>query len=78
MISFEKYKCAEKKDCCFTFIIPTWNNLKYLELCVNSIRKNSAYEHQIIVAINEGTDGTLQWIENQAIDYIYEIGRAHV
>ena len=71
MISFEKYKRAEKKDCCFTIIIPTWNNLKYLELCVNSIRKNSAYQHQIVIAINEGVDGTLQWVENQALDYIY-------
>ena len=71
MISFEKYKRAEKKDCCFTIIIPTWNNLKYLELCVNSIRKNSAYQHQIVIAINEGVDGTLQWVENQGLDYIY-------
>ena len=71
MISFEKYKRAEKKDCCFTIIIPTWNNLKYLELCVNSIRKNSAYQHQIVIDINEGVDGTLQWVENQALDYIY-------
>ena len=71
MISFEKYRRAPKKDYCFTFIIPTWNNLKYLELCVNSIRKNSAYEHQIIIAINEGVDGTLQWVENQELDYIY-------
>ena len=70
MITFEKYKRAENKDCCFTIIIPTWNNLKYLELCVNSIRKNSAYQHQIVIAINEGVDGTLQWVENQALDYI--------
>ena len=68
MISFEKYKRAEKKDYCFTIIIPTWNNLKYLELCVNSIRKNSAYFHQIIVAINEGTDGTLQVLDFQPIE----------
>ena len=71
MISFEKFKRAEKKDYCFTMIIPTWNNLKYLEFCVNSIRKNSAYEHQIVVAINEGVDGTLEWVENQGLDYIF-------
>ncbi len=71
MISFEKYKRSENKDCCFTIIIPTWNNLKYIELCVNSIRKNSYYNHQIIVAVNEGIDGTLQWVKGQDFDYIY-------
>ena len=71
MISFDKYKRAEKKDYCFSIVIPTWNNLKYLELCVDSIRKNSAYEHQIVLAVNEGVDGTREWVENQGLDYIY-------
>lgn len=56
----------------FSIIIPTWNNLSYLQLCVNSIRKNSSYQHQIIVHINEGSDGTLEWVKNQPyIDYAY-------
>ena len=32
----------------FSIIIPTLNNLDYLELCIKSIRKNSSYEHEII------------------------------
>ncbi|MBO4738909.1 MAG: glycosyltransferase [Bacteroidales bacterium] len=71
MIDFEKYKQSARKDCCFSIIIPSWNNLKYLELCVNSLRKNSAYPHQIIIAVNEGLDGTLEWVEAQGLDYIY-------
>ncbi len=54
----------------FSIIIPTWNNLEYLKLCVNSIRKNSHFEHQIIVHVNEGNDGTIDWLnEQEDVDY---------
>jgi glycosyltransferase involved in cell wall biosynthesis len=34
--------------------------------------KNSFFEHQIIVHINEGRDGTLQWVQSQKnLDYSY-------
>ena len=56
----------------FSILIPSWNNLSYLQLCIESLKKNSQYRHQIIVIVNEGTDGTLDWIENQKdIDYIH-------
>ena len=56
----------------FSILIPTWNNLPYLRLCIESIRKNSRFKHQIIVHVNEGTDGTLQWLAEQAdIEYTY-------
>ncbi|HJV78142.1 MAG TPA: glycosyltransferase [Paludibacter sp.] len=56
----------------FSILIPSWNNLDYLQLCVNSILKNSYFEHQIIAVVNEGIDGTLDWIESQKdIDYIH-------
>ncbi|OFY60122.1 MAG: family 2 glycosyl transferase, partial [Bacteroidetes bacterium RBG_13_46_8] len=55
----------------FSLLIPTWNNLKYLQLCIKSIKKNSAFPHQIIVHINEGTDGTLQWIQQNGFSYTY-------
>ena len=55
----------------FSLLIPTWNNLSYLKLCISSIRKNSHYDLQIIVVVNEGTDGTTEWIEQQQnIDYV--------
>lgn len=53
----------------FSIIIPTWNNLSFLKLCVNSIRKNSAFQHQIILHINDGSDGTLQWAKEIEIEY---------
>src|ERR1043166_4482337 len=56
----------------FSILIPTWNNLEYLKLCIGSILKNSVFKHQLIVHINEGNDGTLEWIEQQNdIDYSY-------
>ena len=33
----------------FSIVIPTYNNLKYLELCLKSIKKNSKYDHEIII-----------------------------
>ncbi len=57
-------------DAKFSILIPTWNNLEYLKLCIKSIRKNSFYKHQIIVHINEGSDGTREWVNSQTdIDY---------
>ncbi|MDE3252585.1 MAG: glycosyltransferase [Bacteroidota bacterium] len=50
----------------FSIMIPSWNNLPYLRLCIESIRKNSHYQHEIIVHINEGVDGSLTWIQSQA------------
>ena len=55
----------------FSILLPTWNNLPYLQLCVRSIQQNSRYPHQIIVHVNEGSDGTLQWVKEQGLDYTY-------
>ena len=48
----------------FSIIIPTFNNLEYLKLCLNSLKKNSFYDHEIIIHINEGLDGTLDYVKN--------------
>lgn len=55
----------------FSILIPTWNNLPYLKLCIHSIQKNSAYNHQIIIHINEGTDGSLEWVKKSGYSYTY-------
>ena len=67
-----KKKYIQQQTCTFSILIPTWNNLLYLQNCINSIRKNSSFAHQIIVHINEGKDDTLSWVQSQAdIDYVY-------
>lgn len=55
----------------FSILIPSWNNLPYLRMCIESIRKYSSEEHQIIVHVNEGTDGTLNWVREEGIDHTY-------
>ena len=56
----------------FSIIIPTWNNLEYLKLCIKSLRSNSTFKNQIIVAVNEGKDGTVEWLDKQLdIDYVH-------
>ena len=49
----------------FSIIVPTFNNLEYLKLCLNSLKKNSKYNHEIIIHINEGTDGTFEFLKNE-------------
>ena len=53
----------------FSILVPSYNNLEYLKFCLNSLTKNSKYNHQIIVHINEGSDGTLQYVKKLGIDY---------
>jgi glycosyltransferase involved in cell wall biosynthesis len=55
----------------FSIIIPTFNNIDYLKKCIESIKKNSNYIHEIIPHVNEGTDGTLDYLKEQNIDYTY-------
>jgi glycosyltransferase involved in cell wall biosynthesis len=50
----------------FSIFIPTWNNLPYLKLCIDSVRKHTALTYQIIVHVNEGKDGTLDWVKSQS------------
>tara|TARA_S200000501_G_scaffold360487_1_gene387612 strand:- start:84 stop:938 length:855 start_codon:yes stop_codon:yes gene_type:complete len=45
----------------FSIIVPTFNNLKYLKFFLNSIKNNSNFSHEIILHINNGSDGTLEY-----------------
>lgn len=56
----------------FSILIPSWNNLEHLQLCISSIEKNSHFKNQIIVYVNEGNDGTLDWVKSQtALEFLY-------
>ena len=46
-----------------SIVIPTYNNLNYLKLCLKSLEKNSSYKHEIIIHINDGSDGTLNFVK---------------
>ena len=45
-----------------SILIPTFNNINYLKLTIKSIKKNSSYKnHEILLHINDGSDGTLDY-----------------
>jgi glycosyltransferase involved in cell wall biosynthesis len=47
-----------------TFIIPSRNNLEFLQLAYRSIR-NLETKHEVLVLNDASTDGTQEWIERQ-------------
>lgn len=53
----------------FSIIIPTWNNLPYLRLVIKSLRRHSTHPHQLIVHVNDGSDGTLAWVRDEGIEH---------
>lgn len=55
----------------FSILIPTWNNLPFLKCCVESIRKNSMADHEILVYVNEGLDGTAEWCQSQNLKFTH-------
>ena len=53
----------------FSIIIPTFNNLSYLRVCISSIKKNSKFDHEIIPHINQGSDDTEEYLIGEKIKY---------
>lgn len=54
----------------FSILIPTWNNLDFLKLCIESIRKNSFFNHQILVYSNESNEEIDNYLESNSIEFI--------
>ena len=72
MISLQKRLSESNNKQYFSIIIPSWNNISYLQLCIKSIQEHSHYKHQIIVMVNEGKDGTYEWVKSHKdIDFVY-------
>ena len=55
----------------FSILIPSWNNLAFLKLCIASIEKNSAYKHEILIHVNDGSDGTLEWVRQKGYKHTH-------
>ena len=62
----------------FTIVVPTWNNLALIRLCVASIRQNSTFPHQLVVHVNDGSDGTLAWVREQGLDHTFSPDNAGI
>ena len=65
----------------FSIIIPTLNNLNHLKLCLNSIKRNSVLNNEIIIHVSIGNDGTRDYLNEQNIKYTftdYNAGTNHI
>ncbi|MEN9729148.1 MAG: hypothetical protein RLZ91_265, partial [Bacteroidota bacterium] len=63
----------------FSILIPSWNNLPFLQLCIRSIREHSVVPFELIVHLNEGNDGSLEWVRDQQdIAYTHSISNVGV
>ncbi len=59
------------EDAQMSIVIPTWNNLPYIKNCLDSLKKNSRLPHQIILHINEGSDGTVEWAQRSGLAFTH-------
>ena len=50
-----------------SIIVPTFNNLNYLKLFIDSLNKNSKNNHELILHVNDGSDGTLSYAKQNKI-----------
>lgn len=56
-----------------SIIIPTWNNLTLLQLCLEGISRHTTWPHQVVLHVNDGSDGTLEWVRSQGIPHTWSI-----
>ena len=56
-----------------SIVVPTLNNLNYLKILISSIYKNSIFNHEIIVHVNENLDNTIDFLKknNYSGDYYW-------
>ena len=55
----------------FSILIPTLDNLDYLKLCLRSLKENSAYDHEIIIHVNENHEDTIKFLKDENFKYSY-------
>ena len=48
-----------------SIIVPTYKNFTFLKFFISSVKDNSYYDHEIIVHINEGVDGSLNFVKEK-------------
>ena len=54
-----------------SILIPTFNNLSYLKFFLNSLKKNSLLDHEVIIHVNDGSDGTLDFVKKNNLKFTY-------
>ena len=54
-----------------SILIATLNNINYLKILINSIIKNSNFDHEIVVHVNENSDNTIDFLKDKNIKYTF-------
>lgn len=71
-MTIQKYQKSPDIRYDFAILIPTWNNIGFIQNCLKSIQQNSSLAIQPIIIVNEGKDGTLEWCQTlHDIDYVH-------
>lgn len=47
-----------------SFVVPSYNNLRYLKNAYRSIREYAGEQHEVIILDDASTDGTQKWLES--------------
>ncbi len=50
-----------------SIVIPTWNNLGLLKLCIASLTRHTTLSFEVVLHVNDGSDGTLDWVRSEGI-----------
>ena len=53
----------------FSIIIPSFNNIDYLKVAIESLKKNSFFKNDIIIHLNIGTDGSVEYLKSNDIKF---------
>lgn len=68
----EKCEMSEKgKMKKATIIIPNYNGLKFMEMCMSALEKQTCKDFEILVVDNGSTDGSVEWLKENEIPSIF-------
>lgn len=54
-----------------TIIIPNYNGLKFMEMCMSALEKQTCKDFEILVVDNGSTDGSVEWLNENEIPSIF-------
>ena len=58
----------------FSIVIPTLNNFNYLKICLESLKKNSTFNNEILVHVNQANDEkdkTIEYLKKNKIRHTF-------
>jgi glycosyltransferase involved in cell wall biosynthesis len=61
----------------FSIILPTFNDLACLKLFIEGVRRNSAFDHEIVIVSDGSTDGTYEYLSSVAGIVYAHLARNH-